>query len=353
MSFIAVGTNHIYSPIAIRERLAFSKKSLSRALQCLITREGIDASVILSTCNRVELYARSRDADEGIRALKGFLSDYHHQRLATIEPYLYTHTDREAVIHLFRVASGIDSQIAGEPQILDQVRFAYEEAERAGCTDDLMKSTFSRAIEVGIRSREETEIAEGETSIGNIALNLIREKLGTLKDKKILIIGVGKVAESLTQHLKRESIEAIVFVSNRTLEKARELAWAVGGQAVNFAQLKQNLKEADAVISATGSPHIVIKKEDIAETISHKQPALNQQPFLIVDLAVPRDVDPEVKQMEGVALFCLDDLDSIIRKTVDRRKQEIPRVLRIIREEVEDLCLPESLELEPEPALLL
>jgi len=353
MSFIAVGTNHTCSPIEVRERLAFPKKSLSKVLERLTTREGIDAAVILSTCNRVELYAHARDADEGVRALEEFLSDYHHQVLVTIEPYLYAYTDREAVIHLFHVASGVDSQIVGEPQILEQVRHAYEEAKLNGCTDDLIASAFSRAIAVGERSREETGISEGETSIGSIVLSLIKEELGTLKDKKILIIGVGKVAESLTQHMKRENIETIVFVSNRTFEKAQELAQAVGGQAVNFALLKQNLKEADAVISATGSPHTIIRKEEIAEMLRHKQRTSNQHPLLIIDLAVPRDVDPEVKHLEGVTLFCLDDLDFIIRRTVDRRKQEIPRVLRIIREEVEDLCIREPLELEREPALLL
>jgi len=353
MSFVVIGTNHIHSPIGIRERFAFPKKSLGTALKCLITCEGIEAAVILSTCNRVELYAHTRDADKGIKALKEFLSDYHHQAPVTIEPYLYAHRDREAVSHLFRVASGIDSQIIGEPQVLEQVRFAYEEAERSGCTDSLVATTFSRAIETGMRVRKETLISQGETSIGGIVLRLIKEKLGTLKDKKIVIVGVGKVAESLVQCLKREQRGAVVIVSNRASEKAGEIARAVGGEAVNFTLLNQNLIRADAVISATGSPHLVIGKEDIAEVLRHKQKNAPGQSLLIIDLAVPRDVAPEVKHMEGITLFCLDDLDFIIRRTVDRRKQEILRALRIIREEVEELWIRKSLESAPEPALLL
>ena len=345
MNFLVVGTNHKYSPLEIRERLAFSKGKIKVALLNLVDSPWIKGAVILSTSHRVELYASTQDLEVGGRILKTFLTDYHNQDLVKIEPYLYTYTDKGGILHLFKVSGGLDSKIIGELQILDQVRSAFEEAKNSGCVDSDLNRIFSYALKIGRRVREETQISEGDASLGSIVIDLIKEKLGSLKDKKILIIGAGKVSELIVKYLKEENISA-VFVSNRNFEKAKELANYSGGEAIKFVQLKEKLKEAEVIITATASPHFILRKEDILESFNHRSSAIDR-PILIIDLAVPRDVEPEIKFIKGVELFCLEDMDFIIERKLEKRRQAIPAALKIINEEVENLCL----EWEPEPAL--
>jgi glutamyl-tRNA reductase len=328
MNFIVVGTNHKYSPIEIRERLSFPKRKISGAVADLTGSGWINAAVIISTCNRVELYANAEDTDMGIRTLKGFLSNYHHQDAVKIEPYLYMQAGRDAITHLFKVSGGLDSQILGESPILGQVRAGFGEAKEAGYTDTFLEDIFSRAIKLGEEIREATAISGGDISIGSVVKDLIKERIGGLEDKKILIIGVGKISESTARYLNNEKAST-VFVSNRTFEKAEELAREVGGIAVRFDRLKEKLREADIIISATTSPHFILRKEDILET--------TRRPLLIIDLAVPRDVDPKIKSINGVELLCLDDLSYMIEKKLDRRKREIPEALRLIEKEVDDI----------------
>lgn len=343
-TLIVVGTNHKYSPIEIRERLAFSKGRIEDALLRLVGG-WVKAGAILSTCNRVELYAsvEYEDRHRGIDSLRDFIYDYHHQILRDIEPYLYTYIGKEAVMHLFSVASGIDSQIIGEEQILEQVKIAFDEARGAGYVDAFLTDVFTAAIKTGERVRNETDIAKGDASIGRVVIKLIKEKLRNLKDKRILIIGVGKVSQLVTKYLKGDSMNA-TFVSNRTFEKAKRLAEAVGGIAVGFDRLKEKLGEADVVISATTSPHLILRKEDIQEIIGPKG-------LLIIDLAVPRDVEEEVKYIDGVELYCLDDLTHIIERNLDR-EGSLSKAAEIIEEEAQKICSKESLRLEAAQALL-
>lgn len=342
-----VGTNHKYSPLEIRERLAFSRGRIKAALLNLVDSPWIKGAVILSTCHRVELYASTPDLEIGDKILKPFLSDYHNQELVKIDPYLYCYIDKEAILHLFKVAGGLDSKVIGEFQILDQVRSAFEEAKNSGCVDSDLNRIFSYALKTGRRVREETQISEGDASLGSIVIDLIKEKLGSLKDKKILIIGAGKVSELISKYLKEENVLAI-FVSNRNFEKAKELANYSGGEAIKFVQLKEKLKEAEVIITATASPHFILKKEDIQEVLNYRLSTLDPR-LLIIDLAVPRDVEPEVKYLKGVELFCLDNLDFIIKRKLEKRRQAIPTALKIIKEEVENLCQLRELEWEPEP----
>lgn len=342
MSLVIVGTNHKYSPIRIRERLWFSKKSLKDALRKLGELEGINAVVILSTCNRVELYADVKDLDLGIRTLEEFLSRCHFQALPKIRPYLYTYIGKEAILHLFNVAAGIDSQILGESQILEQVRCALEEAKEAGVSNAFLSRIFTKAIESAMKVKSKTGISEGNISVASIVIDLIREKFASLKNKKILIIGVGKISQLVVRELKNEETK-VVFIANRTYERARELAGYIDAEVLKFEQLRQRLSEADIIISATSSPHLVLKKEDLIDT---------KKPLLIIDLAVPRDVAEEVKFIKGVKLYSLDELSFVIEKSLENRRKEIPKVEEIIKKELEDLCLSEPLELEPERACL-
>lgn len=342
MSFIVVGTNHKFSPIEMREKIAFSKKMLNNALAELTGFKWIKAAVILSTCNRVELYADTSDIYMGVRALKDFLSSYHRLELNKIEPYLYTYIDKEAILHLFSVSSGIDSQIIGEHQILEQVRVAYKQAKAANLTNPFLDTIFKEAERISLKIRQETEISKDKTSIARIVMELIRTKSDFIKVKKILIIGVGKISELVVRHLKKEEID-VVFIANRTYERACQLARYINAKAVGFDRLKEKLKEVDIVISATSSPHLILKKEDLVDV---------KKPLLIIDLAVPRDVESEARYMEGIDLFCLDDLNFIIEKNLNGRRQQIPNALRIIEKEVENLCLTEYLELGQEPVRL-
>jgi glutamyl-tRNA reductase len=343
MSLVVVGTNHKYSPIGIREKLSFSKGKAKDALINLAGFKWVKAGVILSTCNRVELYAITHDIEIGIQTLKTFLADYHRQDLFSIEPYLYTHIDKETISHLFNVAAGLDSQIVGETQILEQVRFAFEEAKKVCCMDAIMDNAFSSALRAGKSVREQTNISKGNTSIGNIAISLIKARIESLSDKKVLIIGVGKVSELLAGYLKKEGALAI-FVSNRTFLKAKELAESLGAVAIKFDQLKEKLKEVDVVISATKSPHFILRNADILEA---------HRPLLIIDLALPRDVEPEVRYINGIELYCLDDLSYIIENNLDKRKDEVYKAGEFIKKEAENTwILIESLELAAEPAFL-
>ena len=342
MSLILVGTNHKYSPITFREKLSFSRKRLKDTLNLLGEREVLKGAVILSTCNRVEIYASVEDLKVGIREIEDFIFQYHEINRQKFFPYLYIYEDKEAIRHLFSVACGLDSIILGETQILGQIKFSVSEAEGVGFIDEFLRETFHSAISFAKRMHIETKISEGKISVGSVAIDFLKEKIGTLSNKKILIIGVGKVTELLLKYLRKES-PRVVFVSNRTFEKAKRLAAQIGAEAAGFDGLRHFLKEADAVITATASPHFIIKKEILEGEISRR--------LLIIDLALPRDVDPRVKDIGNVDLYCLEDLDVAIKKNMDKKRKAAQKVRNIIDKDLER-SWKEPTGLEREPALL-
>lgn len=342
MALIVVGTNHRYSPLSVRERISFSRKRLGQALLFLKEKRSLKGAVILSTCNRVELYASTEDLKEAILELEGFICFYHEISREKISPYLYVHKEKEAARHLFLVASGLDSLILGETQITGQVKYAFSEAEGTGFMDRFLKKIFHSAFCCAKKIRNQTRITEGKVSVASVTLDFIKKKLGTVAGKNILIIGAGKVTELVLRHLEKEASNAI-FVSNRTFGRAKELASRIKAKAVRFDRLKQFLKKADVIISATASPHFVVKKEMLENILNSK--------LLIIDLALPRDVEPGVKDIEGVELFCLEDLETVIRENRDKKAQEAKRAKEIIDIEVEELW-KEVIKLEQEPAPL-
>ena len=334
MSLIVVGTNHKISPIAIREKVSFSKKGIKEALLHLADCSGIKAGVIISTCNRVELYADTSDIETGVQSLKALLG---------IEPYLYTYIGKSAIEHLFEVACGLDSQIIGETQILEQVRAAWQQAKVMETTNRFLDTIFAKAIEVSPKVRQQTGICQGKVSLASIVMELIKTRYTCLKNKKVLLIGTGKICTLVVKYLKKEELKA-VFIANRTYGKAKELAGCISAEVLRFGRLKEKLKDADIVISATSSPHLILKKEDLK--------GLNK-PLLIIDLAVPRDVDPQARQIKGISIFDLDDLGVIIEQNLKARRQSIPDAAETIKKEVENLCLISRLEREPAAAPLL
>ena len=340
---ILIGTNFKYCPIEIRGRISFSKKRLKEALTNLVSYKGIRAGVILSTCNRVELYASIEDLKTGKEVLLNFLSWFHGIDKEVFSPYLYLYQDVELLTHLFSVACGLDSLILGETQILGQVWSALQESRKACCTDRYLDFVFDKAITFARKVHQTTEISLGIVSIGSVTIDFIKERLGNLTGKKILIIGAGKVTELVLRYLQQEGPQ-VIFISNRNFEKANELASRIKQKAACFDELKKLLEQADVVISATASPHSIIKKETLKDVILFKK-------LLIIDLAVPGDVEPDVQKIEGVELFNLEDVSSISQKNLEKKINEAEKIRLLISQEVENLW-QKLIKLEPEPALL-
>lgn len=341
MNLITVGTNHNYSPIKFRERISFSKKALKNALGFLIDETGVDGAVIVSTCNRVEVYASCNCPERGIDKISDFLSTYHEIDKGALAPYLYRYAGIEAFRHLAEVASGLDSQVLGETEILEQIRFFYKESMRMGFSDSFLEQLFNQALTIGRIIRLKTRISRGNASIGNLAITLVKSRVKDLKKKKALIIGMGEVSKGILQRLLKEGVDSIL-ISNKTYDKALLLANSIGAVAVRFDKLKEELRQADIVISATSSPHTILKKEDLIDI---------SKPILIIDLALPRDIDPRVKEISGVWLFDLDSLKSITQENAAKRRIEAERARVIINEEVNKLW-KDIIKSVPEPAPL-
>lgn len=342
MNLVVVGTNHKYSPVEIRERLSFSKKRTQDALLFLKERSVLKAAVILSTCNRVEIYASSEELEAAVVRVIDFLSRYHGIDKERFLPYLYIYKDRQALEHLLTVACGLDSLIFGETQILGQIKQAFLESENVGFMHDFLREIFCRGIYFAKKIHQETKISEGKVSVGSVAIDFIKERLGGLSGKNILIIGVGKVTSLVLKYLREEGPN-VVFISNRTYQKAKVLAGQIGARAVRFDALPYFLNKADVVITATASPHFILKKETLDGIINHR--------LLIIDLGLPRNVDPWVKEIKNIELFSLEDLEAVIKKNLRRKKQEAIKVKEIIDKEVGKIW-GKSTELELEPALL-
>lgn len=328
MSLVVVGTNHKHSSVALREKLSFSKNRIKDALLLLKERDVLNGAVVLSTCNRVEIYASANDSEIAIREIENFISRYHELEKEEISPYLYICTEKQAMKHLLSVTSGLDSLILGETQILTQVKSSFLESEQIGFMDNFLKEIFNCALYFAKSIHRETKISEGKVSVGSVAIDFIREKLGSLQGKNILIVGTGKVTELVFKYLEKEAPN-VVFISNRTFQRANELASQIGAKAVRFDYLKQFLNRADIVITATRSPHFIIKRELLDENLKHR--------ILILDLAMPRDVDPQIKEIGNIDLFYLEDLGSVIEKNREKKAQEVEKVTNILEEEAEKL----------------
>ncbi|MFA4887958.1 MAG: glutamyl-tRNA reductase [Candidatus Omnitrophota bacterium] len=342
VSIVVIGTNHKFSPIELRERISFSKRRMGQTLSLLKERPVFKGAVILSTCNRVELYASAENPGAGITELLNFLCRFHEIDRKRIFPYLYIYQGDEAIRHLFSVACGLDSLILGETQVLGQLKSAFIEARNAGFADKYLNTAFNGAIVYAKKIHRETAISEGKVSIGSLAIDFIKEKINGLSGKNILIIGAGKVTELVLKYLEDEKPK-VVFISNRDFKKAEELAAQIGQRAVRFDGLPQLLKQADVIISATASPHFIIKKETLRHAISRK--------LLIVDLAMPRDVDPKVREIENVELFNLEDFSFVVQKNLEKKRLEAERIEKLIDQEAALLWQKLTVS-EPEPALL-
>jgi glutamyl-tRNA reductase len=338
---VVVGLNHETAPVAVREALAFPKERLPEALARVREEAGLGEAVILSTCNRVEVYGRS--AEVSLDALAGFLARYHGREPDEIAPHLYRLEGEAAVRHAFRVAASLDSMVMGEPQILGQVKDAYEAAEKAGSLGSVLNALRNRSIAAAKRARTETAIGRNAVSVSHVAVELARKIFGELRDRSVLLVGAGKMSEVAARQMVRDGARASVL-GGRTFEKAEQLAAALGGRAAPFEALRDELARADIVISGTGAPGIVIRREDVEAA----QAARRGRPLFLIDIAVPRDVAEDAGKVSGVFLYDLDDVKNVAEANLRERKKEASAAEAILEHEIREfLEWRRSLEVVP------
>ncbi|HYM09587.1 MAG TPA: glutamyl-tRNA reductase [Bryobacterales bacterium] len=330
MNLLVVGLSHRTAPIEVREQLALAESEMAGALEALVAQPGIAEALIFSTCNRVEFTVRSEPGTDAVAEIYAFLANGCRRPVEKLERYFYRHAQRDAIRHVFRVASSLDSMIVGEPQILGQVKDAYAAAKAAGALGGPLEEIVSRAFHVAKRVRSETGIGQMAVSVSYVAVELARKIFGTLAGHTVLIIGSGKMSELAARHLRRSGAPA-VFVANRTHEKALEMAARFEGRAVPFEQLFDFLPLVDIVISSTGSPDFIITRERAQALIG----ARKNRPMFLIDIAVPRDVDPEVNKIDNMFLYDIDDLQQGADANKREREREAERAEAIVDGEVE------------------
>ena len=329
MHVFLLGVSHRTAPVDLRERLDFSSRDLGAAVEAVAARPSMAESVVLSTCNRSEIYVASPDPARARGELVAFLSDYHHVPSQTFEPHLFALENSAAVAHLFRVAAGLDSLVVGEPQILGQVKDAFQSATVKRCVGPVLGHVFRWSFGVGKRVRTETALGEGAVSVSFAAVALARKIFGRLHGRRVLVVGAGEISSLTAQHLRSHDVGEIVITS-RTHAHAETLAADVGGMAVPWDGMIAALGSADIVITATGSPRPIITRAQLEAVTGRRRGS----PLFIIDVAVPRDVDPAVGDIEQVFLYNIDDLQTIVQENLSRRAAEIERAESIVNEEV-------------------
>jgi glutamyl-tRNA reductase len=329
MRFLITGVNHKTAPVEVRERLAFDQDSLGSALGELRASCGVSESLILSTCNRVEIAVTAEDGADPAAAVDEFLSQHRQVEPGTLAAHLYHYTDEEAIRHLFRVAASLDSMVVGEPQILGQIKTAYAIAKAHGTVNSLLEVILTRAFSVAKRVRSETGIGESAVSVGYAAVELAREIFGTLASKRVMIVGAGKMSELAARHLHRSGATEI-FVTNRTAERARELAGLFQGTIVDYDRFLATLPEMDIVIASSGAPFYIIRKDQMRRVIE----ARRNRPMFLIDIAVPRNIEPAVNELDNVFLYDIDDLQRVVETNIGERKKRAEQAEEIVTEEV-------------------
>ncbi|MEZ5301128.1 MAG: glutamyl-tRNA reductase [Verrucomicrobiales bacterium] len=317
--FVCLGINHHTAPVELRERMAVAQEKLAGAVHELTALEPIREAVLLSTCNRVEIYAAVNDDAEpadGIRALDQYLRG--HFGLEPDAEHFYRHAREAAARHLFRVVSGLDSMVLGETEIFGQVKKAYSEALAAGATARALNKLFQTAFRVGKAVRNETKIQRGSTSVGSVAVDLAERIFGDLRECDVMILGAGEMSRTTAQSLRSRGARSII-VSNRSYDKAVQLAGEMGGKAVRFDSFADEIKGVDIVISSTGAPHYVIHRDHLAAALR----ARRGRPLFLIDIAVPRDIDPAAAELEDVYVFDIDELESIADEARQERQRQI------------------------------
>lgn len=331
MRLIVIGLNHRTAPVELREKLKFSRSGVKHLLYLIRKSRVIDEGVVLSTCNRTEIYVTTDQPEQAADIIRGAAGRFAGQKID--REYFYEKYDTECVRHLMFVTGSLDSLIVGEGQILSQVKDAYSLARSRGTTSTVLNTIFNQSIATGKKVRSETHIAYRSVSVSSAAVDLATEVVGDLADTDILVIGAGKMAELTAQHLLDKGAPSI-FVSNRNYEHAKQLAERFRGKVVKFDDFIDHAANADIVITSTGAPHYVIHRETLAETLKKRK---KETPLVLIDIAVPRDVDPEVESLDGVVLYNIDDMKTVVDTNKAERLADAAKAQVIVDEDIESL----------------
>ncbi|WP_298036178.1 glutamyl-tRNA reductase [uncultured Desulfuromonas sp.] len=329
MNIIVVGLSHKTAPVEIRERVAFPPTAMEKPLREMAALPAISEAVIVSTCNRVELYATSRDAETGVVQLKRFLAEHHDIPLDELDAHLYEVRGEEAIHHVFRVAASLDSMVIGEPQILGQIKTAYGYATEFKTAGLILNRFLHKAFSVAKRVRTETKIASNAVSVSFAAVELSRKIFDTIDDKTVLLIGAGEMCELAARHFVNNGVSK-VLVTNRTFERAEKLAEEFQGRAIAFDDFPDHLHQVDIVLTSTGAPNFILGHKKVEEVIRQRK----NKPMFFIDIAVPRDIDPKVNKVPNVYLYDVDDLQGVVQANLKERHKEAKKAEGIVDQEI-------------------
>jgi glutamyl-tRNA reductase len=327
MNFQLIGVNHKTAPVEVRERLAIPESRMADALKRLVGHPGVDEGLILCTCNRVEVLAQTKNGSSDLRS---FLQTYFEMKVPELAPHLYEYHERDAIRHVFRVTSSLDSMVVGEPQILGQVKEAYATARAVGAVHSQLDQLLTRAFAVAKRVRTETAVGSSSVSVASVAVELAKKIFGSLNGKQVYLVGAGKMSELAARHLMAHGA-ASIFVANRTYDRAAALAEKFGGQAIHFEELYETADRADIVITSTGSPRAIFRREHGELFLSRRK----NRPMFFIDIAVPRDVDPQMNKLDGIFVYDIDDLQQAVASNTSDRRKEAERAESIIDNEID------------------
>lgn len=328
-NIVLLGLNHKTAAIELRECIAFSNDETADALETLQKNPDVSETLLFSTCNRVEILLITKNKANAVEAVKKFIAEFKQVPVTTFEESFYIHTGDEAVRHVFRVASSLDSMMVGEPQILGQIKEAYQTAALKQTPGVILNRLLPRAFSVAKRVRTETGIGDHAVSISYAAIELGRKIFDTLEQKKVLLIGAGEMAELAVEHLLRHKVGGI-FVANRTFERGVALAGKFTGSAIRFEEIPNYLQQADVIISSTGAPGFVITSNQVKDAMSSRR----NRPIFFIDIAVPRDIDPQINRLPNAYVYDIDDLKDIVEDNLAQRDKEAMKGERIVDEAV-------------------
>ncbi|KXS44732.1 MAG: glutamyl-tRNA reductase [Candidatus Frackibacter sp. T328-2] len=329
MTIITMGLNHKTAPVEIREQISFTSKEKEETMKMINKTDFIKEGIVLATCNRTEVYIVTQKKDKGRSFILRLLSEFSSLTEEELEDYLYTYHNLETVTHLYQVASGLDSMVLGEAQILGQVKEAFGLAQEKETISTVFHHLFTEALRVGKRARSETSINDNAASVSYAAVELANKIFGSLEKEKVLVLGAGEMSQLTLKSLVDHGVKE-VFVANRTFSKAVDLAKEFDGQAVKWGTVDEWLNKVDIVISSTGAPHYIVTYERVEEILKDR----GSKPLFFIDIAVPRDIDPKIHDLNNVYAYNIDDLESVVDANLKKREKAVSSVNKIIKEEV-------------------
>jgi len=330
MPVVVIGVNHRTAPLEVLEAMTVGDAAMGKTLHALRTKEHVSEAVVLSTCNRTEVYAVAEKFHGGYADVRAVLSELTFLDPEDFTDHLYVHHDAAAAAHLFEVVSGLDSAVLGEHEIQGQVKTAWERAQREDAAGSTLNLLFRHALEAGKRARSETGIGQGTASVSYSAVALAAQHLGSLEGRRVVVLGAGDMGTSMAESLTASGVAELV-IANRTHARATELARAVGGRAIRFAELPAELVGADVVLTSTGATSVLLSRADVEAAMAER----DDRPLVLVDIAVPRDIDPTVAEVAGVTVFDMDDLAAFADRGLAERRREIDAVRAILDEELD------------------